>query len=426
MNKRTIVLALAALMAVLYLLLALLDFDRIGDAAFLALILLLASLHAGLLYRARKLSLFGMDRRSLLILALLALAVRLVMTVGTDGPEVLTRDVSSFMHQGELICSGANPYEIPPTADHLERPYPPLSQFLFAAAFILHGHTVYGLKVLCFLFELVTLLGLVILISDQIVRRPFQSWIILVWAFSPVVLLAFFLSAHGEIFALPFLVFGLIQLKYNRPWASGMLFGLAAMADMTALLFAPVALFHLLGSDRWRFAVAWLGTAVALLVPFVIGDGWQIVTCMLVPFSEPVFNASAFAGLETLFGTVPARWLAAALTTGVVIAMVLWRNRIEGVTLRMLIIATAYVILTPSAPPWHVVWLLPFALINRHLPSLLLSGTILLSYWAPLSGAADTTWWLRIIQYAPYYLLLLLPLFRNRAAPARRPLFPGQ
>ncbi len=79
-----------------------------------------------------------------------------------------------------------------------------------------------------------------------------------------------------------------------------------------------------------------------------------------------------------------------------------------------LLLGTLGVILLmgPVLNPWYVTWLVPFLCFERRPAWLVLTGTVAISYvyfWQ-----MRDLWWIRWVEFAPVYALLLWQLWQDR------------
>lgn len=430
---RRLLLGLIILSLVLYALLFWPVPDTGGTGWFLAVTVALVATYFAILRIARRASLFGRDRDILLWLAIGALLARMLVLFGADTATQISPEVYRYVWEGKLVAHGYNPYVLPPESaggramadetfyprcsqPELSSAHPPLAQFLFVAAYLLHNDSIHGFRLLSVLAELLTLLGLVILAAPVIERRPFWSWSILIYAFSPLVMLEFLLSNHVDILAMPFFVFGLISLRRDYAAPAGILLALTALVKLSALIFVPVILMHFVGRKKLYFLAGLLPPLVLLYVPFLPEAGSSILDNVLEHLLLPGFNSSAYALIELVAPSVEsARTIFGALLLAVVAAAAYpLRDRVPQVSRRLFIVAGAYVILTPSLFPWHLVWIMPFLVLFRNVPFLVLTGlTLPAAHALAAGGNLVGAWWIRLLEYGPFYILLLYPMVRK-------------
>ena len=81
-----------------------------------------------------------------------------------------------------------------------------------------------------------------------------------------------------------------------------------------------------------------------------------------------------------------------------------------------LILFGALVLITPTLHPWYLLWLLPALVLWPHRAWLLLTGTVVLSYWVLQRYYEQGVWqeeaWVQLAVYVPFYALLLYDWLR--------------
>jgi len=376
---------------------------------------------------ARAYDLSGEDRRVWRFLLLAALLARGIMLFGPGETCYLSDDIYRYIWDGKQVANGINPYlhspraeevthlrddDIWPKINHPWLPtiYPPMAQNIFLVTYLIGGDGTFTFKVISALFELLTIMTLLLLLRWWRLPRAH----ILLYLFAPIVLIEFYQSAHLDILALPFLVLALVSLARKRAIWVGVFLGLAAMMKLYGLFFVPVLFFYLTGRDRWHFAVALTGTILVCYAPYLVTGGGAVLGSLGTYLGEWQFNGSVYWILKSLFGSAGARWFAAGLFVawlGFVVA------RKVPVSRKLFDSFAGYLILTPTFFPWYFVWLYPMLLKHRSAAFLWLSGTCLLSYHVLIGQYSVGTWtpmvWLGVISYGPFYLLLLGTAVRN-------------
>ena len=74
----------------------------------------------------------------------------------------------------------------------------------------------------------------------------------------------------------------------------------------------------------------------------------------------------------------------------------------------------ATLILAPTVDPWYVSWILPFVCIVPSVSWIVLTGTASLSYLYSWFG--HDVWWIRVLEYVPFYGLLIWECARPGSA----------
>lgn len=415
------------------------DFPHVGR--FIALTQLMFALGVGIYWLGRELA--PRRDRWLLIAALLgaAAASRGILLVGPGETFLHSDDVYRYIWDGKVSASGINPYlyspddpalahlrdaVIHPGINHPHMPtvYPPLAQYMFLLVYLVGGDRTLPFKLVSALFELATIV--LLLLWLRAARLPLQR--MLLYLFSPLVLVEFFLSAHVDMLAMPFLVAALLALERDRPALAGAALALAAQVKLLGLLFAPPLFFQLGGTRRWRFLLAFCAVFGALYVPHGVDGGWAVLGSLPTYLRRWTFFASIFALLRLLLDEHVARLVVAAALGSWTLGVSLAPGE-RHVHERMFMVFGAYVALAPAVFPWYLVWLFPLLLSNRSRPFLFLTAAILVSYnifaYRMPGGLPLPRWALQLACYVPFYALLLGPRLRRRVRRLRGRAAPG-
>ena len=84
----------------------------------------------------------------------------------------------------------------------------------------------------------------------------------------------------------------------------------------------------------------------------------------------------------------------------------------------LFVILSAFILLSPTLHPWYLLWILPFLPFFPNPAWLCLSGLVILSYevlgrYVHL-GVWEEQVWVRWVEFAPFYLLLVaVPILRK-------------
>jgi hypothetical protein len=186
---------------------------------------------------------------------------------------------------------------------------------------------------------------------------------------------------------------------------AGSLLGIGA-----AIKFAPAAALPALARRR-GFAPLSVAALVLFLSYFpFLGAGAQMFSGLGEYAERWAFNAGPFRVLDLLIpGSLGPRMLAAAVVVGVA-AWAAWRGWTVARTLFWTL--GAALVLSPTLHPWYVLWILPFAALERSRAWILFTGTVFFAYWGrdayQLSGVWPFPWWLSALVWLPFGVLLVV------------------
>lgn len=305
--------------------------------------------------------------------------------VGRDGPKGL--DVKANARLYALAALSRNP-AIEPAFLRINYPsvptiYAPAAQGLFALVAAAAPGSVRAMKTALVILDL----GVIALLGSTLraIGKP-RRWV-LVYAWSPLVLLSFAGSGHMDVLAVIGLLAAIRLALGTRRVAAGALFGVAVATKFFPLIAWPAL--------RRRLGVSGTATATmavaALYAPFALGgrlfEGFGTYASMWS------FNPAGFALVEGTLGALKldaglARPVAGLLVAAIAIATA----RSSGIAVPARAIAAAgtavaaLVILAPVVNPWYVAWIVPFCALRPSPALLALTLTILAYYALPPSG----------------------------------------
>lgn len=377
-------------------------------------------------------------------------------------PFVLSDDVYRYHWEGKIQVSGFNPYVHPPAAPELEplrdevwksvahaqvpSIYPPLMQQTF------HLGALTGLGPRVFkLFFAAFDLAAIWLIVQMIRLRGRDPSAVLVWAWSPLVIIEFAGMAHGMSMAVTFFLAGLWLLEGTPgngacPSSTGSTScttkhltgaGVAFAASVLSHYFAGPLVMAVVCCRRltnWKFWTAFL-VPMALFFAMYADAGANIVTGFLHFSAQWRFNGSLFEIMAWLTGEpVPTREIAgvhvvypaikliSAATLVSVMALVAWQRsdtvRAAGWT------AATVLLLSPTVHPWYVTWMAALGCVWFRWSWIVFSGLVMLSYAAKLAewqtGFWQETTWTRWTAYTVLFGLIFWESLRKQFDSSRR------
>ncbi len=355
-----------------------------------------------------------------------------------DTVPILENDYFRYLWDGRVLANGINPYLYPPNSavldsltvwyrDSIGWPeirtiYPPLAELFFGGLHLLAPDSLIALKAGLILLELLAGLLLVLSIKDKSNRRL----VTILYFFNPLLLKEISNSAHLDALPMFFSLAAVLCFMTftNKRGIAWVILALSVAAKSYAILLVP--LFIKLDDKRWRHLGFFGATLAALYLPF-LGAGEKIFSGAGAFGTYWIFNAGIFKLLtnfinyliEGLYQT----WslseqgqfiLANDYPAKVVVALILiWH--IFLTTKRLSVVAElpraclsilgALLLLSPVVNAWYVLWLLPFACIERSVPWLSFTFLVVAAYawfWSEKYAPA-----IRMAEYLCLYLLLV-------------------
>ena len=379
---------------------------------------------------------------SILLVGLIAGALfRAICFAGAGEQTYLSDDVYRYVWDGRLLHHGLNPFAIAPDdanynplvaplADDYIYPkinhpsfpsiYPPVSQALFFLADTVSDSTVYGFKIVSLLFELLTLLTMATLLKAYNLPR----WYLLLYWLAPLPILEFSLSAHHDLLLLPFLTLVLLFQRRKQVVATALFLVLASLTKFIVALAIPALSLSFVGRDRLKFALTVIVTTALIYAPFWFWlEPRGLFGSLMDYLSQWQYNGSLYTLTERGISlvsehsaTIARGFVSLLLGITIGVATVRFKDKVQAAYVCLL----AYTALTTTLFPWYLVVFFPFLLLYRGQAIMSLMALVWLSYWG-LIGQLDTgfwydNWWLRTLQYVPFYILLTLSFKHNLLA----------
>lgn len=367
---------------------------------------------------------------------------------------ILENDVYRYVHDGQLLLHGGNPYTTPPAetksapptslagsvATHgaqetLDRisytwiasPYPPVAQFAFAAGVLFSGWNWIGQRLVFLLFDLLLLL-LLIRTLKKLGRPPEQ---VLLYAWNPLILKEIANSVHVDVLAGLLLVLaGIALLHYEeRPTLKrlasvAVCFSGATLSKLYPLILLPAILFWLWRRSGIREVVFMTSFTVLSLVaayaPF-FSTGWEETLSGLMIYARRWQMNEGIFGLIDFLMPAPRLVLAGVVVAVAVAVPVFGKGRTAEEILRQCgwVLVLVFLLL-PSPFPWYAIPAIALvtAVGGSATPAVAalsgLFGLYYLSFYFEYHSFATTWWtWTKVIEHGAIWGLIAWSCIRS-------------
>ena len=349
---------------------------------------------------------------SLLLILLVAILARILML---SSDPVLENDYYRYLWDGRVMASGVNPYSYKPldtALDHLEVPYrhkigwkqygtiyPPVSIGVFALSHIIASDSFAFLKIVLSIFEFATGILLVFWLQKLKVNPKWS----MVYFLNPLVLKEVSNSAHLDSIVVFFSVLAVYQFwqytkakQQHKGITSWFFLALATGAKLYPLCFVPY--FFKLDTRRLR-GIAIFGATLALLyLPFISANShlfngteafakhWIFnasfyrIFDFTIPKLLEVSSLSDYAVEYLLSHNRLAKLLVGVIFLSFVIARSARIKSVDDLPRELLHALGLLLILSPVVNAWYLLWLIPFAVMEKSKPWLLFSYLVVASY----------------------------------------------
>ncbi len=382
------------------------------------------------------------DRHDLWLLLGFAVIFRVTLLFSSPIQE---DDFYRYLWDGKVIASGLNPYSVAPLSvlnqetgqeelqaysripveddafalilsrvNHPAVPtiYPPLAQAVFGLVALVVPGSLVALRIV-FLGVDLGICGLIIALLKRLGITPF---LVIVYAWSPLVIKESINSAHYDAVPTFFLVLAVLFSLREKVLLTYTSLALAVLGKVYPLLVVPFFLWRT-WTTRGRssalvgLSVLCIGIALGY-VPFL--DAGAFLWQGTLTFAERwETNSLLFPLLRAL---VDERWIANAVVAVVLGGMVLFLLfRCDLREERSFVWANFYnlgalFLLSPVGNPWYFLWIVPFLCIFPLFSWLLLSGLLslyYLSFYFIYRDMAETFRWVVWLEYIPFYAIFI-------------------
>ncbi|WP_460048073.1 hypothetical protein [Sessilibacter sp. MAH2] len=259
----------------------------------------------------------------------------------------------------EDILGGINYPDIPTI-------YGPVTELIFLLSYWLFPADIFGLQLLSALFDL----GVI-----GVLWRVAPRWGAVLYAWSPLIIKEFSLTAHPDIYAVFFLGVSFLCLKKNYQVACMVFLAIAVCTKVFAILLVPLFAIRC----RWFTWPIFVVVVGAIYAPFYYLNNADLYG--LFAFAQNwQFNGSIVVLLNQIFDIHTTKIITALLFC--CLYAVYWFYFVLGkkADIRGDWVFAVFFLLAPVVNAWYLVWLLFFAAIYPSLWAWFASFMILLSY----------------------------------------------
>ncbi len=358
----------------------------------------------------------------------------------------LSDDIYRYVWDGKVASQGINPYVYPPDAEELKTLrddsiypninhkeistiYPPVSQLTFWGLYKLDP-SLTAFKAAFFALDLLTIVVLILMLKN--LGISLKRVLLYVW--NPLIIVEISGSGHADIIGIFLLSLSLWFLTRKQFLWSNFTLALSFLTKFIALFLLPfVALVK--KENKSVLLLFFVVFATLLYLPYA-DAGEKLFSGLLVYTNKWRFNDSLFS---LIFSATTKFWTQntdSALEISKRLISVMFAGLYVYTILRFkkdferegnlwffkigLIFLGGFFLLSPTAHPWYLCWLLPFLVVVPNRAWILLTGLAGLSYWILIDYAKTGIWqetsWVKWVEYSPFYLLLIFDGIKNKIA----------
>lgn len=305
-----------------------------------------------------------------------------------DSYLLFDNDIWRYIWDGHVGSAGVNPYCYEPRSAQLDwlvdadsNPvlwgdiranmnhndvttiYPPFAQLVFRAAHTIAPGSVFTMKALLAVFDLMTVL--LVLLVLRAMERPLTDVVLYAW--NPLVIKTVAGSGHMDAVLGACLVLTAYLLIRGCKTLAGIIWAFSVLTKITPVLLLP----FLIRRIGWRRTALGIGVICAAYLPYL--DSKLSAFVGLFTFgNEWQFNSAFFSLFNRVFAPfhMNAAMMSRALAMIVLIALIGWlvgRERIGPqpfYSIATVVLGSALV-LSPTVMPWYIIPILAMATISR-------------------------------------------------------------
>jgi alpha-1,6-mannosyltransferase len=335
-------------------------------------------------------------------------------------------DVFRYIWEGKVVAHGINPYQIPPGAPLLNQYhsdlwakvgfknmtsiYPPFAQVAFLIGYIISGESVWGLKIIYLICEIIALIFLLKLLRLKKINPGY----IILYAWLPIPIMEYFVNAHIDAVGIAFFILFLYHIEKGRNKLSAVFFALSFLVKFYPLMVFPLLIKKIGMKKLIPFTLIFLFACIIFYAPFLTND-FAVKNSLTTYLLRWEFNGSVY-NLIKMFSDRDLARIVCSILLIIAIAVISYKyrdfvNGTFGVFLSFVIFAT-------TIYPWYLGWI---AALNPVLNfysvfSLLFASNF--SNFTPLGKVWQEYWRVLLIEYIPFFLLLYIDL-QNRIFPKK-------
>ncbi len=389
------------------------------------------------------------SKRILWTILIFSLIFRLTLLPATPSD-----DLYRYLWEGKLQLNWLNPYSLPPESSsleglrdsffsginhkHLTTIYPPLTLMVFAIADYV-SHSFLSMKSAFLLFDVLTIF-IIVRFLRVMGKAPIN---ILIYAWSPLVLISFAARGHCDSLQIFLVILALYLFSIRRNLKSIVSIGLAAMSKFVFIIVAP----FLIPRGKLKYLVV-LPLVIAILYLPYISAGKGLFSTLLHFGTQYHYNDSAHFLIFCL--SLGSPFISRIITSMIFITVLLYlykkymsllltddnknpplspfskvglekrraRETNDAILKFAFMSIGTFLILSPTVHPWYLTWIVPFLCFNNSWAWIVLTGTVVFYYFmnhnlfsTMIEYNNEWVWqevhWLKLPEYIPFYGLLI-------------------
>ncbi len=332
-----------------------------------------------------------------------------------------SNDVYRYLWEGKVLATGHNPFTKAPndtsliplrdevynkvTFKEVSAIYPPVSQLAFVAGYYIKKNSVTALKLIYLLSELITLL---VLLKLLYLKKKNLNYIIL-YAWLPLSIMEYFINAHLDSIGIMFMMLFIYFMEKEKHILSSVTFSLSILSKLYPIVLFPLIIKKLGLKKTIIFSLITVVLVTTFYLPFL---NWDFTTFTALSnylsnweFNGPVYNMlKYFLNDGNLIRLISGS--AFVITTGII------AYKYKNFTKAAYAVFIALIVFSTTLYPWYLGWIAALNPVTAFYSVTSLLFTSNFTNFTPLAPVWKEYLVVLLIQYVPFFILLVLDIFR--------------
>lgn len=333
-------------------------------------------------------------------------------------------DVYRYIWEGKVLYNGYNPYQHPPGDSTLiplhskDLPakvafhtfaaiYPPFSQVLFTVNYIISGETELGLKLIFLLCETVTMFLIILILQER--KKPLSYLVYYAWL--PLPVMEYFVNAHVDPVGIMFFVLFIYFALKNKVSLSAVAFAFSFLSKLYPVFLLPLIIKQFGFKKSVLFGLIFGAIVVAAFLPFLPKDRF-VAESLIKYMTHWQFNSSFYyMFLNLLDNGYNAKIICNIMLIITVLSISVFYKDFLKAVCYVLIAVIAFL---ATIYPWYFGWVAAINPVFGFTSLFSLFFTVNFSNLTPLSVGWKEYWWVLLLEYIPFYALLVYDFLRQK------------
>lgn len=340
---------------------------------------------------------------------------------------IASDDVYRYLWDGKVQAHGINPYKYAPTDSalnhlhsellptkvnfqHLKTIYPPFSQWMFLIAYLIAGESLWGIKLLLLISEILTIVLIFLSLKNFKINEKYS----LIYALSPLPILQFFIDAHLDGFGITLLALFLYFISKNKLLYAYFTLGFSIASKLITIMIYP---FLLKGRSIRNFLsviIVPIVTVTLLYLPYSI-NGFPFESLFI--FAQKWYsNGAIFTLFQKIFSD---NFIARLISLSLFFVSFVWLYFSEkSFKEKIYQIFVLFFIFSPVVHPWYLSWVALLTAVNFRWSGVVFISTISIANIYAMNYILLNKWemsnWFLLLEYLPVIVLLLIEEFHRK------------